>query len=53
MTANGRNFLALGKCPTQDEILSILDDISLEDLEEAKGIIARYDDFSIVNVTGK
>ena len=53
MTANGRNFLALGKCPTQDEILSILDDISLADLEEAKGIIAKYDDFSIVNVTGK
>ena len=53
MTTNGRNYLALGKCPSQAEVLNMLDDISIGDLESAKQLICDYDKYSIVNVTGK
>ena len=53
MSANGRNYFALGKCPSQDEVLEMLDAITIEELEEAKMIIADADNYSIVNVTGR
>ncbi len=53
MKSNGNSFLARGKCLSQDDILTILDDISLADIEEVKNLITNFDNYSIVNVTGK
>lgn len=53
MIANGRSFLLSGKVRSQDEILNIIDAITLEDIEDIKSIIDDYDKYTIVNVCPK
>lgn len=53
MISNGRDVLARGYCPSQDEILSRFDEVTLDDLEEVKSLICDLDQYGIVNVTGK
>lgn len=52
MIYNGRNLLTYGRCITPSEVLQMLDDISLDDINEVKKEICDYDRFHIVNVTG-
>lgn len=52
MIYNGRNLLTHGRCITPSEVLQMLDDISLDDINEVKKEICDYDRFNIVNVTG-
>ena len=52
MIYNGRNLLTHGRCITPSEVLQMLDDISLDDINEVKKEICDYDRFHIVNVTG-
>lgn len=52
MMANGRNLLTIGECPSQDDMLEILNAISLEDVEIAKSLISQKGEYSVVNVTG-
>ena len=53
MRTNGINYFAWDRCPDQEETLAMLDAITLEDIESSKHLIADYDKFTIVNVTGK
>nr|WP_298877600.1 pitrilysin family protein [uncultured Mogibacterium sp.] len=52
MIYNGRNLLTHGRCITPSEVLQLLDDISLDDINEVKKEICDYDRFNIINVTG-
>ena len=52
MIYNGRNLLTYGRCITPSEVLNILDDITLEDINDVKKEICNYDEFNIINVTG-
>lgn len=52
MIYNGRNLLTYGRCITPSEVLNMLDDITLEDINDVKKEICNYDDFNIINVTG-
>lgn len=53
MRTNGRNLISLGKCPMQEDILKIIDDISIDELEEVKSMICDYNNYTIINVTGQ
>lgn len=53
MRTNGRNFLSLGRCMTQEEILEIVNAITIKQVNEAAELIAAFEDYSIVNVTGR
>ena len=53
MRLNGRNYFTYGRSPEPDEIIEIIDGISLEDIEKTKLLITDYDNYTIVNVTGK
>lgn len=53
MRTNGINYFAWGICPDQDETLAMIDEISLADIESSKKLIADYDKYTIVNVTGR
>lgn len=53
MRTNGRNFLGLGRCMTQEEILEIVNAITIEQVNEAVELISAFEDYSIVNVTGR
>lgn len=52
MIYNGRNLLTYGRCITPSEVLNMLDDITLEDINDVKKEIYNYDEFNIINVTG-
>lgn len=52
MIYNGRNLLTYGRCITPSEVLNMLDDITLEDINDVKKEICNYDEFNIINVTG-
>ena len=52
MIYNGRNLLTYGRCITPSEVLNMLDDITLEDINDVKKEICIYDEFNIINVTG-
>ncbi|MBQ0018833.1 MAG: insulinase family protein [Clostridiales bacterium] len=53
MRLNGRNYFNHGRCMDQDELIDILNSITIEDIEETKKLISNYDNYTIVNVTGK
>ena len=52
MIYNDRNLLTYGRCITPSEVLNMLDDITLEDINDVKKEICNYDEFNIINVTG-
>lgn len=53
MIYNGRNLFTYGRSITPSEVLQILDDISLEDINNVKKEICDYSRHIIINVTGK
>lgn len=53
MKSNGSSFITRGKCLDENEVLNILNGITLDEIEEAKKIITDFDKYSVVTVTGK
>lgn len=53
MRKNGSNFLSHDRCFNEDEQIEILNNITLDDIEDAKKLITDFDKYSIVTVTGK
>lgn len=53
MRSNGSSFIARGKCLDENEVVNILNSITLDEIEEAKKIITDFDKYSIITVTGK
>lgn len=53
MRTNGLNYFNYGYCIDQSETLKIIDDITLDQLEETKKLISDWSKYSVVNVTGK
>ena len=53
MRTNGSNFLQLGYCPDQNDIVELMLGITLEDVEDTKKLITDFSKYSIINVTGK
>jgi len=53
MIYNGRNLLTYGRSITPSEVLQMLDDITLEDINNVKKEICDYSRHTIINVTGK
>ncbi len=53
MRTNGINYFSWGNCPDQEETLNRIDRITLAEIESSKHLIADYDKYTIVNVTGK
>lgn len=53
MRTNGRNLISLGKCPMQEDILEIIDNITIDEVEEVKSMICDYSSYTIINVTGQ
>lgn len=53
MSANGRNYFALGNCPEQNEVLSMLEAITIDEVEAAKSLIVDSSKYSVINVIGK
>ena len=53
MIYNGRNLLTYGRPITPSEVLQMLDDITLEDINNVKKEICDYSRHTIINVTGK
>lgn len=53
MIFNGRNMLTYGRCISPSEVLQTIERITLDDINAIKYMIADYDSYSIINVTGK
>lgn len=53
MIYNGRNLLTYGRSITPSEVLQMLDDITLEDINNVKKEICDYSRHIVINVTGK
>ena len=52
MINNARNLLTYGRCITPSEVLNMIDDITLDDINNVKKEICDYNNFNIINVTG-
>lgn len=53
MRTNGRNLLALGECPSQEDVLADVDRITVNQVNAVIDLISDMNRYSIVNVTGR
>lgn len=53
MRTNGSTYIQRGECLDENKLINILNDITLDEIEEAKKLITDFDKYSIVTVTGK
>ena len=53
MKSNGSSFITRGRCLDENEVVKILNSITINEIEEAKKLITDFDKYSIITVTGK